>query len=290
MFNKAILVIFLLFTIFIGCNKKSADYTAASYQSERRDQSQSKNLQASDDKIKPIDNNNQGFREATVHKLVTNSNLKIRIDHLDEGVNKLNELMQKYNTYASSKNIYENSRRYILKVPADNYNLFLNELMKFGKITDYSETSEDVTMSYYDLESRLNTKKELIKTYQSYLSKAKNIEEILSVESKIAELQAEIDNVGGQLRVLNNLIDYATINLEFLGPISITNYKKASITNKIKRLMTGFGDYVSAIIIIILAVIVYGIPAIVILLLLYWILFGKIGLVKKVYKLVAEKK
>jgi hypothetical protein len=55
-------------------------------------------------------------------------------------------------------------------------------------------------------------------------------------------------------------------------------------------LLTGFGGYMSAIIIILLAVIVYGIPAIVILLLLYWILFGKIGLVKKVYKLVAEKK
>ncbi|MDR1142395.1 MAG: DUF4349 domain-containing protein [Planctomycetaceae bacterium] len=285
MFNKTTLIIFLLFTIFIGCNKKSADYIAASYQSG----SQSKSLQASDDKIKPIDNNIRSFQE-TAHKLITNSDLKIRIEKLDEGVDKLNELMQKYNTYASSKNVYENSRHYILKVPADKYNLFLNELMKFGKITDYSETTEDVTMKYYDLESRLNTKKELIKTYQSYLPKAKNIEEILSVESKIAELQSEIDNVGGQFRVLNNLIDYATIKLEFLGPISITNYRKDTIIDKIKKLLTGFGGYISAIIIILLAVIVYGIPAIVILLLLYWILFGKIGLVKKVYKLVAEKK
>jgi predicted nuclease with TOPRIM domain len=282
MFNKTTLIIFLLFTTFIGCSKKSADYITASYQPKR--------LQASDDKIKPIDNNIQSFQETTTHKLITNSDLKIRIENLDEGVDKLNELMQKYNTYASSKNVYENSRHYNLKVPADKYNLFLNELMKFGKITDYSETTEDVTMKYYDLESRLNTKKELIKTYQSYLSKAKNIEEILSVESKIAELQSEIDDVGGQFRVLNNLIDYATIRLEFLGPISITNYRKDTIINKIKKLMTGFGDYISAIIIILLAVIVYGIPAIVLLLLLYWILFGKIGLVKKVYKLVAEKK
>jgi hypothetical protein len=49
MFNKTTLIIFLLFTIFIGCNKKSADYIAASYQSG----SQSKSLQVSDDKIKP---------------------------------------------------------------------------------------------------------------------------------------------------------------------------------------------------------------------------------------------
>ncbi|MDR0609400.1 MAG: DUF4349 domain-containing protein [Planctomycetaceae bacterium] len=283
MFNKTTLIIFLLFTILIGCSKKSTDYIAAS-------QSKSQSIQISDDKIEPIDNHNQFFQETTAHKLITSSDLKIRIENLEDGVNKLNELMQKYNTYASSKNISENSRRYILKVPTDKYNFFINELMKFGEITDYSEMTEDVTMKYYDLESRLNTKKELIKTYQNYLSKAKNIEEILSVESKIAELQSEIDNVGGQFRVLNNLIDYATIRLDFLGPISITNYKKDTIIDKIKKLMTGFGDYISTIIIILLAIIVYGIPAIVILLLLYWILFGKIGLVKKVYELVAEKK
>jgi hypothetical protein len=159
--------------------------------------------------------------------------------------------------------------------------------MKIGKIINYEETTEDVTLRYYDLESRLNTKKELIKTFQSYLDKAKNIEEILSVESKLSELQTEIDDVGRQFKLLNNLIDYSTIRLELLGPISAANYGKETIGEKIKGLMNGFGDFVSTVTVILLGIIVYGIPSIIILLLLYWVLFGKIGILKKIFRFIS---
>jgi hypothetical protein len=209
---------------------------------------------------------------------------------LDTGINRLNEIMNKYGTYASSISVYENSRNYTLKVPAIKYKHFLDEIMKIGRIINYDETTEDVTLKYYDLESRLNTKKELIKTYQNYLNKAKNIEEILSVESKIAQLQAEIDDVGKQFRLLNDLIDYSTIRLRLLGPVAANNYEKETIWESIKSLMTGFGDYVSAVIIILLAIIVYGVPSVIILLLLYWLLFGKIGILKKVFKFISGNK
>ncbi|GHT64564.1 hypothetical protein FACS1894110_04480 [Spirochaetia bacterium] len=285
MSNRTKLIIsFLLIILLIGCSKKSYEYSPAAGSIA----SESVRERAADN-IEPTGENTQSFQETETRKLITDSNLQIRIDNLDNGIDKLDELMKKHNTYASSRNIYENSRNYILKVPEKNYALFLKEVMDIGKIINYSETTEDVTIKYYDLESRLNTKKELIKTYQSYLSKAKNIEEILSVESRITELQKEIDDVGKQFRILNNLIDYSTIRLELLGPISVTNYGKETLGEKIKELMTGFGDYASTILLILLAIIIYGIPAIVILLLLYLVLFGRIGLLRKVYKFVSKK-
>jgi alpha-D-ribose 1-methylphosphonate 5-triphosphate synthase subunit PhnG len=80
-----------------------------------------------------------------------------------------------------------------------------------------SENAEDVTLQYYDLEGRLNTKRELLKTYQSYLGRAKNIEEIMTVEKQIAELQNEIDWTGTRFRALADTVDYATIRLEISG-------------------------------------------------------------------------
>jgi hypothetical protein len=198
--------------------------------------------------------------------------------------------MDEYNTYAASVSIYENSRYYTLRVPTARYKSFLERIMGMGKTLNYEETTEDVTLRYYDLESRLDTKKELIKTFQDYLARANNIEEILSVEAKIMELQAEIDDVGRQFTLLNNSIDYSTIRLELLGPVSAANYGKETFGEQIKGMLTGFGDYVSAIAVILLAIVVYGIPAIVILLLLYWVLFGKIGILKKVFRLTSGKK
>jgi len=288
MIKKTLTVMFVFIVVLTGCSKGSDGYAGGYTQFDRSVSSAS----AADynENRELFTENTQAIQEAAIRKFTTSSNLEIRIENLDSGVDKLNEIMNKYETYTSSINIYENSRNYTLKVPTQNYKIFLEEVMKIGKIIDFSETTEDVTLRYYDLESRLNTKKELIKTFQSYLGKAKNIEEILSVESKLAELQAEIDDVGRQFRLLNNSIDYTTVRLGLHGPISVTNYGKETIGEKIKGLLNGFGDYVSAIAVILLAIIVYGIPSIIILLLLYWVLFGKIGVLKKGFKLISGNK
>jgi hypothetical protein len=223
-------------------------------------------------------------------KLIATANLRIRIEKLDTGTVKITELMGKYDSYSVSTRIYENSREYTLKIPVEKYKSFLEELMTIGKVMDYFEKTEDVTIKYYDLESRLNTKRELMRTYQNYLGKAKNIEEILSVEAKIAELQREIDATGNEFRVLSNLVDYSTIQLELLGPITVSNYGKKTIGEQVKSLLAGLGDYASILLIIFLGMIVYGLPTIIILILLYWVLFGKIGLLKKVWRSVADKK
>jgi hypothetical protein len=279
-----ILVVFVL--ILTACSKKaagSADYTVTNFERTSEDgQSRSRN--------ELFEENAPVSPETTIRKLITNSNLELRSDNLDIGVDKLNELMDKYGTYAANISIRENSRHYTLKVPAIKYKYFLEEIMKIGKIINYNETTEDVTLKYYDLESRLNTKRELIITYQGYLNRARTIEEILSVESRIALLQSEIDDVGRQFRLLNDLVDYSTIRLELLGPVAVTHYEKETIWEKIKSLMSGFGDYVSAILIILLAIAVYGVPSIIILLLLYWLLFGKIGLLKRFFKFITKAK
>jgi hypothetical protein len=279
------LIYILVIVLLVNCSKKEADYPSsyADSASETLSRSENENIETSKE-------NTHANQEINIRKLITSSNLQIRIENLYIGVNKLNEIMDRYGTYASSIYIRENSRNYTLKVPATKYKNFLEEIMEIGKIINYSETTEDVTLRYYDLESRLNTKKELIKTYQNYLNKANNIEEILSVESKIAQLQAEIDDVGRQFRLLNDLVDYSTIKLELLGPITVANYGKKTIGENIKGLMTGFGNYVSTIITILLAIVVYVIPSKIILLLLYLVFFGKIGIIKKVFKFISGKK
>jgi hypothetical protein len=290
MIRKAMFVVFVFIVALTGCSKKSAEYglIGGTLASDRQNFDFEREIL--DEKTELSVENTFSIQEITTRKFTTSSNLQIRIDNLDGGVNKLNEIISRYDTYASSINIYENSRSYTLKVPTQKYKIFLEEIMKIGKIIYYEETTEDVTLRYYDLESRLNTKRELIKTFQNYLDKAKNIEEILSVESRLAELQAEIDDVGKQFRLLNNLIDYSTIRLELHGPISVTNYGKETIGEKIKGLMNGFGDFVSAIAVILLAMTVYGIPSIMILLLLYWVLFGKIGILKRIIKFISGNK
>ena len=291
MVKKIYIAVFAACMVLIGCGQERSAYQMREMQSADFTSSKS----SRDAEMLNEDTGSSRLdihtgQEAAIRKLITSSHLRIRVENLDNSANRLSDIMHKYSVYASSVNIYENSRDYTLRVPVTHYAVFREELMEIGKILRFNETTEDVTLRYYDLESRLNTQRALISTFHSYLGKAQNIDEILSVESRIAQLQAEIDDVGRQFRLLNDLINYSTVDLELSGPMSAASQSKETVWEKIKDLAAGFGDYVSRVVLILLAIIIYGLPSIIILLLLYWLLLGKIGLLKKAVKLVSGKK
>ena len=199
------------------------------------------------------------------------------------------ELMGKYDAWAASTVIYENSRDYTIRVPSSSYDAMLEELTGLGRTLWRSENTEDVTLQYYDLEGRLITRQELLKTYQSYLARANNIDEIMTVERRIADLQQEIDQTGTRFRNLANLVDYSTIDVGIIGPASASSQSNPTLGDKLGELFGSFGDVASSAFVVVMGIIIYGVPAVLILILLFWILFGRIGLLKKLWRLAVRK-
>jgi TfoX/Sxy family transcriptional regulator of competence genes len=223
-------------------------------------------------------------------KLVRQAAISIRVQEPEKADAALSALMTQYGAYASSVNIWENSRHYTIRVPEASYTTLLSALDGMGRLLHRSESAEDVTLRYYDLEGRLSTKRELLKTFQSYLGRAKNIEEILSVEERIAELEDDIDGTGKELRSLGSLVDYATVELEIQGPETVPSYAAPTLGERISGLFGSLREFFSTLLVILLGIIVYGIPGLLILALLFLLLFGRIGLVKKLWRLAAGKK
>lgn len=223
-------------------------------------------------------------------KLIKSARIQTRVENLEEGAARVEALLEQYQAYASNTAVYDNSRSYTLKIPSAHYETALREFGNIGKIIYRSENAEDSTLKYYDLEGRLNTRLELLKTFQAYLGKAETIEDIMTVEKRIAELQQEIDWYGSQLADLSHLIDYATVNLELRGPASETAYYKPPVKDKIAGLFRSFSGVASTALVILLGLIMYGVPALLILTLLFWILFGRVGLIRKIWRLVGTKK
>ena len=222
-------------------------------------------------------------------KLIKRASLHLRIEDPPAIEKPLADLMEKYNAWPASAGVYENSRDYSIRVPSPSYEAMLVDLAGLGRVLRRTENAEDVTLRYYDLEGRLATKRELLKTYQGYLGRAGNIEEIMTVESRIADLQQEIDWTGTQMRNLVSLIDYSTIDLEVSGPPGTSSYTGPSLVEKLKELFGDFGDTASSAFVVLIGIIIYGVPAAIIVILLFWILFGRIGLLKKLWRLAAGK-
>ena len=228
--------------------------------------------------------------DASMRKLVKRANIHVRVDDLDAADTSVGVLMERYGAYPSSTESSDNYRGYVIRVPSSSYDTFLGELGGMGRILRHSESSEDVSLRYYDLEGRLATREELLKTFRSYLGKATDIDEILSVEARIAELQNEIDRTGRDLRLLADLVDYSTVSLDIFGPVAAEQYRGSTLAERVKELFSGFGGFLSTAVVVLIGIVIYGIPAMLLLVLLFWLLFGRVGLVKKLFRAAADKK
>jgi hypothetical protein len=223
-------------------------------------------------------------------KLVKRASITVRVDDIDTTDAAINDLMEQYGAYASSTSSRENHRFYTIRVPSSAYDAFLADMDGMGRVLHRSENTEDVSLRYYDLEGRLASKEELLATYRSYLARARNMEEILAVEARISDLHNEIDGTGKELRQLANLIDYSTVVLDIGGPATSEPYRGPTLIDRVGELFMGFGEFLSGAVVVLIGLVIYGIPVLAVAVVLFWLLFGKVGLLKKLFRIAAGKK
>jgi hypothetical protein len=219
-------------------------------------------------------------------KLVYSAAISIRVGAFEDAEKRVGELLAHYHAYSSRTRADETSRDWTIRVPVASYRDALADIAGIGRVISRSETADDVTLRFYDLEGRLNTKRELLKTFQSYLTKAAAIEEILSVEEHIADLEDEIDRLGGEFALLNNQIDYATIRVTVRNTAPPV---RDTLGEQFRELFGSFGAFLRGIIVALTGIVVYGIPVVIICAALFWLLLGKIGLLRRLWHFIAGK-
>jgi hypothetical protein len=74
---------------------------------------------------------------------------------------------------------------------------------------------QDVTEEYIDVETRIKTKKELESRYRVLLSKARTVEEILSIEKELGTLRSDIESIEGRLKYLKDQVSLSTLSVEY---------------------------------------------------------------------------
>jgi hypothetical protein len=101
----------------------------------------------------------------------------------------------------------------VLRVPAANFEPLLNEARALGTATGVSTSGQDVTSQYVDLAARLQSLQDSRTQFQQILTRAQNIGDILAVEQQISDLQTQIEQLQGQLRVMDDQTTYGTLTV-----------------------------------------------------------------------------
>jgi hypothetical protein len=116
-----------------------------------------------------------------------------------------------------------------IKVPVDQFDDAVAQLsLNTEKINEKKITSQDVTTEIVDTKSRMEAKKQVRLRYMDLLKQAKNMEEILNVQSEINEVQEEIESAAGRIQYLGHSSTFSTIHLAYY---QILNLSAKDISN-----------------------------------------------------------
>lgn len=100
-----------------------------------------------------------------------------------------------------------------LRVPQDALDSFLEGTEGLGRITSRNESAQDVTASYQDTQTRLNTQLALMERLQALITESGDLSDLLALESQIADTQYQIDTLQTSLNRTDRQVSYSTVNI-----------------------------------------------------------------------------
>ena len=153
-------------------------------------------------------------------KIVKNGNLTIEVKKIDEFHTVVREAVKRAGGYIAredqNKSDYKIENTVTVKVPVDQFESVIFTLTSNQeKIIERKISSEDVTGEVVDTRSRIEAKKKVRDRYLDLLNQAKNMGEILQVESEINEVQQQIEAASGRVNYLTHAAAMSTIQITY---------------------------------------------------------------------------
>ena len=100
-----------------------------------------------------------------------------------------------------------------LRVPADQLDATLTEVKTIGRVESESQSGQDVTSQYVDLQARLanarNTEQRLTDLLRNRTGK---LSDVLEVEQELDRVRGEIEQMEAERKNMSNQVSYATLS------------------------------------------------------------------------------
>lgn len=177
-------------------------------------------------------------------KIIKDAVINAEVKDFENFYSSLREKIKNLGGYVAqeqqSQSDYKIENSITIKVPVDKFDDAITGLTAgIDKLNDKEITSQDVTSEYVDTRSRMEAKKEVRERYIDFLKEARNINEVLSVQVEINDIQEEIESATGRINYLSHASSFSTINFTFYQVLN-SSYKDTVEPSFITKLGTSF--------------------------------------------------
>lgn len=185
----------------------------------------------------------------TERKLIKEGDISFETPDIQKTKSSIAQAVQGFHGYIFEDNIFSYSsrleQRIVVRVPSEKFDSLIQKITEgVDNIESKSIRTLDVTEEFIDIESRIKTKKELQERYRDLLKKANTVNEMLSLEKEIGELQTDIESVEGRMKYLNDRISLSTLTVTFYQKTSSSFGFGSRFVQAISEGWNGFLNFV----------------------------------------------
>jgi len=216
-------------------------------------------------------------RDATVPAptglmFIKTANIALSAEYFDNAVNDLRYIVSAHGGFFESSNLYNNmsaktpfKRLYAtVRVPADQYEATRLAVERLGRHISTNESSREVSSEYYDLESRIRTKKTEEARLLDLIDQAKELYQIIELEQRLGQVRADVEIYQSRLMQIDSLASYSTIYIDISEE---TGEKPPEDENFWERIVRGFKNSAAGTLAVLQGIVVFiayvSVPAVI---------------------------
>lgn len=174
-------------------------------------------------------------------KWVITMSLTAETESLTDAMGLLAEKIQESGGYVESQSVSGtavNSGRspsaYItVRIPAEQLDSFVEDVSGMTNVVSSSRYVEDITLRYTDTEGRVKALQTEEARLLELMEQAETMSDLLEIEGRLTEVRYQLENYTSTLRLYDNQVDYATLDLTLREVEKFTPPEKQGFWQKV---------------------------------------------------------
>jgi len=183
--------------------------------------------------------------------VIRNSNISLDVSDFNGTVVTIEEIINSYGGFVENADqwqFFENrllwQGNFTLRVPVAHFDTVNGLITELGHVTNFSAWSEDVTLQFTDMQSRLAVREEEERRILSVLESTDDLEILIELEARLANTRIVLERYRRRMTELDHLASFSTITV-WLREASENEYVFSIFDGFTGRIASAFSNSVS---------------------------------------------
>jgi hypothetical protein len=158
------------------------------------------------------------YQASSVRMVIKDAEIELLVEDTDRAIDQVTQMTADYGGYLlSAQSWYDGEYKFAvirLAIPSEAFETAITNLRHIGaKVVRETGSGQDVSAEYTDLQSRLTNLEATAARVREFLNAAQSVEESLKVSQQLSELEAQIEQIKGQMKYYEGRTAFSTITI-----------------------------------------------------------------------------